>query len=62
MSDLPRYVKVKNGKNLAYQRRIPSHIQRKTQCNPQYHVSLNLDITASPTEIHNAVGKATSRL
>ena len=58
MSDLPRYVKVKNGKNLAYQRRIPSHIQRKTQCNPQYHVSLNLDITASPTEIHNAVGKA----
>ena len=58
MSDLPRYVKVKNGKNLAYQRRIPSHIQRQTQCNPQYHVSLNLDITASPTEIHDAVGKA----
>ena len=58
MSDLPKYVKIKNGKNLSYQRRVPQQLLRDTQCKPLYQVSLGLDIGASPAAIHKAVGRA----
>lgn len=58
MSDFPKYVKAKNGKNLSYQRRLPQQLLLDTKCKPLYQQSLGLDVGATPSAIHKAVGKA----
>ncbi len=55
---LPKYVILKNGKNLQYQRKVPKRLSEATGCNPVYQKALGLTLSASETQIHSAVGKA----
>ena len=58
MNELPRYVKLKNGINLSYQRRVSKQLCEATGCSQHYRQSLGLKLGATPTQIHNALSKA----
>ena len=58
MSKLPKYIIVKNGVNLSYQRKIPLDIVEATGCKKHYQESLGLKLGATEVQIEKQRFKA----
>jgi len=54
----PKYVLVANGKDLQYQRRVPTTIVEMTGCKPLYQRTLNLTVMATESQVHAALAAA----